>query len=174
MELSKIKDRIVNFYDLETEEEKSQVLKEIINISTSKERELFVNEIRELFEQNQLSGIGIIYEALGQYPEKWGDFFFEEIQRAFQNAENSNDSYQVLDSLDEISMTDESKVLQRNEIIEFLATKLNHPNDVLKYKSIWYLGDWIDETNVSKHSDCLLYTSPSPRDKRQSRMPSSA
>ena len=26
----------------------------------------------------------------------------------------------------------------------------------------------------SGHSDCLLYTSPSPRDKRQSRMPSSA
>ena len=25
-----------------------------------------------------------------------------------------------------------------------------------------------------KHNDCLLYTSPSPRDKRQSRMPSSA
>ena len=27
---------------------------------------------------------------------------------------------------------------------------------------------------LGQHSDCLLYTSPSPRDKRQSRMPSSA
>ena len=27
---------------------------------------------------------------------------------------------------------------------------------------------------LPKHIDCLLYTSPSPRDKRQSRMPSSA
>ena len=27
---------------------------------------------------------------------------------------------------------------------------------------------------LAKFSDCLLYTSPSPRDKRQSRMPSSA
>ena len=27
---------------------------------------------------------------------------------------------------------------------------------------------------IGLHSDCLLYTSPSPRDKRQSRMPSSA
>ena len=32
---------------------------------------------------------------------------------------------------------------------------------------VWMVG--IDPT-----SDCLLYTSPSPRDKRQSRMPSSA
>ena len=28
--------------------------------------------------------------------------------------------------------------------------------------------------SIGKHVDCLLYTSPSPRDKRQSRMPSSA
>ena len=28
--------------------------------------------------------------------------------------------------------------------------------------------------NEEKRSNCLLYTSPSPRDKRQSRMPSSA
>ena len=27
---------------------------------------------------------------------------------------------------------------------------------------------------IAQHGDCLLYTSPSPRDKRQSRMPSSA
>ena len=30
------------------------------------------------------------------------------------------------------------------------------------------------KTYISKRSSCLLYTSPSPRDKRQSRMPSSA
>ena len=33
----------------------------------------------------------------------------------------------------------------------------------------------VDETAPWEHvTDCLLYTSPSPRDKRQSRMPSSA
>ena len=45
-------------------------------------------------------------------------------------------------------------------------------------------GDEIDRDEIvrdvhvnfqeSKSMDCLLYTSPSPRDKRQSRMPSSA
>ena len=38
--------------------------------------------------------------------------------------------------------------------------------DASKISNEWYL--WIHFTN------CLLYTSPSPRDKRQSRMPSSA
>lgn len=155
MKLSKIKDKIINFYDLETEEEKSKVLEEIKDISNSVEKEVFVDEIRELFEQKQLSGIGIIYEALGQNPEKWGSFFFEEIQRAFRNAEDSNEPSKILDSLEEISMTDESKIIQRNEIINYLETKMNHANDVLKYKSIWYLGDWIDKSNISEHSNVV-------------------
>ena len=33
---------------------------------------------------------------------------------------------------------------------------------------------WFDEHGLTLVEDCLLYTSPSPRDKRQSRMPSSA
>ena len=32
----------------------------------------------------------------------------------------------------------------------------------------------LDELAEKFYNDCLLYTSPSPRDKRQSRMPSSA
>ena len=34
--------------------------------------------------------------------------------------------------------------------------------------------DRIDEARAALRKFCLLYTSPSPRDKRQSRMPSSA
>ena len=36
------------------------------------------------------------------------------------------------------------------------------------------IGRLSDQRNVANHVACLLYTSPSPRDKRQSRMPSSA
>ena len=35
-------------------------------------------------------------------------------------------------------------------------------------------GAYVPGTKYCKTWDCLLYTSPSPRDKRQSRMPSSA
>ena len=37
-----------------------------------------------------------------------------------------------------------------------------------------FLGDISQESHVAFGWGCLLYTSPSPRDKRQSRMPSSA
>ena len=32
----------------------------------------------------------------------------------------------------------------------------------------------IKDNNVTRHNTCLLYTSPSPRDRQKSRMPSSA
>ena len=36
------------------------------------------------------------------------------------------------------------------------------------------LQDLMESGQFARSQDCLLYTSPSPRDKRQSRMPSSA
>ena len=46
-----------------------------------------------------------------------------------------------------------------------------------KKKCVYDMDDGrheITHTFVDQNTDCLLYTSPSPRDKRQSRMPSSA
>ena len=45
------------------------------------------------------------------------------------------------------------------------------PNVVFAFAPCW--SSWHGVKNIG-NSDCLLYTSPSPRDKRQSRMPSSA
>ena len=41
---------------------------------------------------------------------------------------------------------------------------------------VWFKGvHWLEKNlNIGGEYICLLYTSPSPRDKRQSRMPSSA
>ena len=52
-----------------------------------------------------------------------------------------------------------------NHVIEKFKT------DEDKYQGL--IGRGLD-LNVKQSMDCLLYTSPSPRDKRQSRMPSSA
>ena len=38
----------------------------------------------------------------------------------------------------------------------------------------WRIGEWIDGEYVELGKRCLLYTSPSPRDRQKSRMPSSA
>ena len=41
-------------------------------------------------------------------------------------------------------------------------------------KPMYLAGLEFDEEGFEGYSDCLLYTSPSPRDQRGSRMPSSA
>ena len=56
-------------------------------------------------------------------------------------------------------------------------------NYVLRYKSVYYkvITDYVERIQYSVFSffrccyhSCLLYTSPSPRDRQKSRMPSSA
>ena len=53
---------------------------------------------------------------------------------------------------------------------EYLAT-IKTPQDLIP---LGVLKDFKGPGPVDKLYTCLLYTSPSPRDKRQSRMPSSA
>ena len=64
----------------------------------------------------------------------------------------------------DISQFTESKNLL-NEVIK-------HDKDFLSAYLMLY--EIYDKTNSKKKNICLLYTSPSPRDQRGSRMPSSA
>ena len=45
---------------------------------------------------------------------------------------------------------------------------------VASYKRTKSLMSYYDPDDIVKFYDCLLYTSPSPRDRTRSRMPSSA
>ena len=54
--------------------------------------------------------------------------------------------------------------------ISVYKTKLTE--DVMDY--LWSCIRQAEEDNVDNSNDCLLYTSPSPRDRQKSRMPSSA
>ena len=60
-----------------------------------------------------------------------------------------------------------SKQQQATRIMEEIAKIQNKKADLSKKHAV-------EEERLGKAKDCLLYTSPSPRDKRQSRMPSSA
>ena len=48
-------------------------------------------------------------------------------------------------------------------------------NNIVNIQDEWPIPNSVfDELMTERYGTCLLYTSPSPRDKRQSRMPSSA
>ena len=64
-------------------------------------------------------------------------------------------------------------------LLDTIADIGNSVNDILKefnyeQRSIKFYRDNVGGGIIDLLKNCLLYTSPSPRDKRQSRMPSSA
>ena len=54
------------------------------------------------------------------------------------------------------------------------ACRAKDINPIVGYEAYIAPGSRTNKSGRGKDSACLLYTSPSPRDKRQSRMPSSA
>ena len=56
----------------------------------------------------------------------------------------------------------------------FIATSLKKTNAQVSLIARGEHKKAIEQNGLTFIRDCLLYTSPSPRDKRQSRMPSSA
>ena len=64
------------------------------------------------------------------------------------------------------------KIRYRNHTASFRHAK--HRNSTELIKHIWTLKDNNIEYHIYILNTCLLYTSPSPRDQRGSRMPSSA
>ena len=61
-----------------------------------------------------------------------------------------------------------------NERIIFLGTPVDDQVANLIVAQLLHLESEDPDKDISLYVNCLLYTSPSPRDKRQSRMPSSA
>ena len=73
--------------------------------------------------------------------------------------------YKVLDSEAESLKQQVKKMKEQEETPKLKKSKLEEVEDA---------GNKWEAEIAKMHMICLLYTSPSPRDKRQSRMPSSA
>ena len=61
-----------------------------------------------------------------------------------------------------------------NEEILLVADSVSNEKDLPRETIFEAIEFALASAAKKRYKDCLLYTSPSPRDKRQSRMPSSA
>ncbi len=149
--LIEVKEKLANFYDIESETDREELLSELRKYADEKEEVELIEEIRQNFKLKTFSGISVIYEALSEQPEKWSQFFYEEYKRAFKLAENSENAFDVLECLEEVGFVDVEKMQHRKEIVELLFSYLSSPHDVLRYKSIWLIGDWISKEDVAEN-----------------------
>jgi hypothetical protein len=149
------KDQIVNFWSIDEESDREKLIEEIRNYSEIKTEAVLVQEIRDNFKQTSSSGISVIYEALSKNPKKWSNFFKEEYETAFESAKKSEKAFEILESLQGISFVKEGELETLDEIISLLGNNLSHQNKVIRYNSVWYLGDWISDKNKDKYSHII-------------------
>ena len=105
-------------------------------------------------------GLGKVLNLARCVCEDSGERFTEKREQIFKilvKAKSSLSAYEIVDLYNQYSIA-KMPPMSVYRILEFLEKK----NLVHKLSS------------SGKYIACLLYTSPSPRDKRQSRMPSSA
>ena len=106
----------------------------------------------------------------------WGFWKFIENQEAFDNSCHTWNNWAII--------TNESKnvlyskqhpycVIKRHKWLNFCFSKLQNKNVRLFNKKILDINNELSDGDY-KINGCLLYTSPSPRDAHESRMPSSA
>jgi hypothetical protein len=153
--LSERKEQIVGFWEIEDDDERDQLVAEISEYANTKDPGEFSKEVRSHFEQVNYSGISVIYEALTADPDKWAPFFREEYRRAFKTAETAENGWDILECLEEIGGVETYPEKESDEMVSFLSHYLSSNNDVLRYKAIWLLGDWIGPENVSRHAQVV-------------------
>ena len=103
-------------------------------------------------------------EATSEEPEKASAEADSEKSKDNTQVE-SNESQAESESVEEEEALEEELVVEEDEEEKLLEAEeeVTDPEVIVTYKDV-----------TKKFENCLLYTSPSPRDKRQSRMPSSA
>ena len=124
-----------------------------------------INSVKEFHKVFNLDFLEDPKANIGHEKNKLRFNLMKEENEEYLNAANNNDLVEVADALGDM-------------LYILCGTIIEHG---FQYK-IDEIFDEIQNSNMSKlgrdgkpiYRDCLLYTSPSPRDKRQSRMPSSA
>ena len=114
----------------------------------------------------------LLDEPLGALDKKLRDEMQLEL-RTLQKEIGITFVFVTHDQQEAISMSDRVAVMSEGKI-----QQMSSPNELYKNPQNIFVSDFIGETNFLKANtelkDCLLYTSPSPRDRTRSRMPSSA
>ena len=94
--------------------------------------------------------------------------------RVESNAEESDEVVQLRKNLDIATELLRQVTLANVNLQKKEADNTPTFDDLSADSIVFYIGELKNDINDLRNFSCLLYTSPSPRDKRQSRMPSSA
>lgn len=134
-------------------EEQDLLLGEILEFANQNESAL-LNYCKKI-EPARFCNLEVIYIALAKDTDKWGDFIANEYTRIFNAAPNSENPFEYLSCLDVGSYFDDNNKPFVDKIIRLLAKELEHPNDAIRHRALWFVSDWIDESNSKKYKSTI-------------------
>lgn len=116
---------------------------EIRKFLNTKNKKQLIQEIRKNFQQIDFKGISLIYEAMNNDPDKWGDFFAEEFKRAYEGG--NVDNLQCLEEINyPINLLKEYDLKIYSHLVKILRTSNNKEID---YITLLYLDKWTNGQN---------------------------
>ena len=65
-------------------------------------------------------------------------------------------------------------LIEKAEKVRLASIKISQTENQNRIKALNFMADYLEKNSIEILEACLLYTSPSPRDRQKSRMPSSA
>lgn len=136
------------FYSLSVDEQE-EYLKEILDFA-NENRSTMIDYIHKI-KIARFSHLEAIYSALAIDPQNWGDFLFEEHKRVFKIAKTSKKTHDVLESLEFYFNYENQNFQFKDNIIQYLASELEHPNDAIRFQSLYLLDEWIDDVDFPKY-----------------------
>ena len=150
------------YYELSSEEQ-NEYHKEILEFANNNKLNL-INYLSDIH-PNKFLNINIIYIALAEAPEKWGDFLFEEFKRVFKIAKSQKKPFEYIECLD-FPFNFENRNFQFiDNIIRYLETELNDPNDAVRYQSLYLLDVWIEDEEFVKYRSIIEHMAKKQNDK---------
>lgn len=144
-----------NYFAHNDDERRNDFMHQLIEITDGADKEKLIEEIRNDFPQKNYSGLSVIYEGISENPEKWGDFYVAEFQRAYKNAVTSKNAFEILQTLNELCFIEDKNTPFGHEIIQLMRPYLQHKNPEIRHQTISRLGDWLEDGNEEIFKDLV-------------------
>lgn len=133
------------------------------------EGEIYLKKVRKIAEENRnelesylinspvnsTSQHSLIYSALSEEFPKWKTILSNEMIRLFNLAKNKNDNKAIFDALEEILPDECPDSEEVKKVAYFLYNELNHTDNKIRHKAIWYISFWVDEDNYQKFPEII-------------------
>lgn len=126
---------------------------DILNFANNN-KTLFINFCRKI-EPTQHCILEVIYEAIVNEPDLWGDFLYEEFKRIFNGAKSVSNPFHYTSCLDIGPFLYKRSSHLEEKIVTLLSKELDSPIDALRHRALWFLADWIDDEYHAKYKQTI-------------------